>query len=220
MTNKHYQKTLQFYQRRAEKNDGRYDPARSLPLWAQQKVRRLALAFLAEEKIKPNEEILDAGCAKGDFTQMVTLLYPWARLLGVDFSPSMIKLARQEKRRIKNLRFEQGNLLKLNLPAKKFSVTFCLDALHHVMPADLKKTLAGLAKVTEKILIIEIKNKGLAKKITKKLGGLRSIKIYETTSGQVSKNLAQYGFKLVKEKPVLAVKLISPMSVLKFKRIK
>lgn len=216
----HYQKTFEFYQKRAEKKNGQYDPPRSLPLWAQQKVRRLALEFLAEEKIKPNDEILDAGCAKGDFARMIASRYPWARLLGIDFSYSMIKLARQEKQEIKNLRFRYGNLLNPNLSAQRFSATFCLDVLHHIIPSDLKKTLTGLARVTEKILIIEIKNKGLAKKITKKIGGLRSIQIYETTTQEVSKILKQSGFVLKKERPILGLKFLSPISILKFKKIK
>jgi demethylmenaquinone methyltransferase/2-methoxy-6-polyprenyl-1,4-benzoquinol methylase len=54
------------------------------------------LKFLAlkELDIKPRTMILDLCCGSGDITKLVTKFYPRTKIIGVDFSSNMIKLAK------------------------------------------------------------------------------------------------------------------------------
>lgn len=47
-----------------------------------------------ELKIKPRSNILDLCCGTGDFTRIIKKFYPRSKVIGLDFSPKMIKLAK------------------------------------------------------------------------------------------------------------------------------
>ena len=54
--------------------------------------------FLAirELHIKPRTIGLDLCCGTGDFTGIISKFYPRAKIIGLDFSPKMLKLAKQK----------------------------------------------------------------------------------------------------------------------------
>jgi demethylmenaquinone methyltransferase/2-methoxy-6-polyprenyl-1,4-benzoquinol methylase len=54
------------------------------------------LKFLAlkELEIAPRTMILDLCCGSGDITKLVTKFYPRAKIIGLDFSANMLKLAK------------------------------------------------------------------------------------------------------------------------------
>lgn len=56
------------------------------------------LKFLAlkELNIQPRTMILDLCCGTGDFTKLITKFYPRAKVIGLDFSQEMLKLAKQK----------------------------------------------------------------------------------------------------------------------------
>ena len=51
---------------------------------------------LRELNIKPRSIILDICCGTGDFTKLITKIYPRTRVIGVDFSENMLKLAKHK----------------------------------------------------------------------------------------------------------------------------
>lgn len=54
-------------------------------------IKLLALKAL---DIKPRAMVLDICCGTGDFTQLVQKFYPRAKIIGIDFSQNMLKLAK------------------------------------------------------------------------------------------------------------------------------
>ena len=54
-------------------------------------IKFLALKTL---EIKPRAMVLDICCGTGDFTQLVQKFYPRAKIIGIDFSQNMLKLAK------------------------------------------------------------------------------------------------------------------------------
>lgn len=213
----HYLVTNKFFEQRVKNSAGRYHPAKSPTAWAQRRIKTIALNLTKRSDIRPSEKILDAGCAYGLFTGELGVQFKTADIVGIDFSPGMIRLAK-ENVKLPNVSFYKADLLKLNFQPKVFEITFCLDTLHHILPADLEKVLIALARVTRKELILEIKNRGLAKRITKRLGRLRSINIYETKKKNVNNIMNKAGFRLVGVKPILGVEAISPITLLRFIR--
>lgn len=51
---------------------------------------------LKELNIQPRTMILDLCCGTGDFTKLITKFYPRAKVIGLDFSQEMLKLAKQK----------------------------------------------------------------------------------------------------------------------------
>ena len=67
--------------------------------------------------IKPNSMILDACCGTGDFSKIISKFYPSAKIIGLDFSAQMIKLAKQKNP--KNV-FIQGDCTNLPFGENEF----------------------------------------------------------------------------------------------------
>jgi demethylmenaquinone methyltransferase/2-methoxy-6-polyprenyl-1,4-benzoquinol methylase len=49
---------------------------------------------LRELEIKPRTMILDLCCGSGDITKLITKFYPRVKIIGIDFSRNMLKLAK------------------------------------------------------------------------------------------------------------------------------
>jgi demethylmenaquinone methyltransferase/2-methoxy-6-polyprenyl-1,4-benzoquinol methylase len=56
------------------------------------------LRYLAirELKIEPRSNVLDTCCGTGDFVKIIKRLSPKTKVIGLDFSPKMVKLAKQK----------------------------------------------------------------------------------------------------------------------------
>ncbi len=81
--------------------------------------------------IPASSRILDAGCGTGQFALLLGLKD--RRVLGVDFSQASLDKAEHLRRRlrIENTRFQQADLLDLDLPPASFDYVFCNGVLHH-----------------------------------------------------------------------------------------
>jgi demethylmenaquinone methyltransferase/2-methoxy-6-polyprenyl-1,4-benzoquinol methylase len=51
---------------------------------------------LKELEIQPRTNLLDLCCGTGDFTKLILKFYPRAKVIGLDFSKEMLKLAKQK----------------------------------------------------------------------------------------------------------------------------
>lgn len=69
-------------------------------------------------------QILDIGCATGDFLYYLSQKYPKASLTGMDVVPELLKVAERE---VKNCNFIKGDIRKISqLPKKKFDIIFMM----------------------------------------------------------------------------------------------
>ena len=77
------------------------------------------IKFLAirELEIKPRSNVLDLCCGTGDFTKIIRKFYPRSKVIGLDFSPEMVKLAK-----LKNPKgtFIQGDCTGLPFGEREF----------------------------------------------------------------------------------------------------
>lgn len=62
------------------------------------------------------QDILDLCCGTADWTVMLAHRFIHAKVIGVDFSQEMLKLAQQKvaKSKVTNITLESGNAMKLN----------------------------------------------------------------------------------------------------------
>lgn len=84
---------------------------------------------------------LDVGCGTGTLTRR--LAERAGRALGIDFSPGMIRLARERSIGLANLEFREADLLEIELPPESFDVIASVATLHHVPLAPALERLGG-----------------------------------------------------------------------------
>lgn len=137
-----------------------------------------------EEYLQNGKAVLDIGCGNGFSMLHFTQTFPKARFLGIDYSPLMIKYAKQnlgEKPKLKKrVSFEIGDVLKLSeLPlfgGKKFDFIVSERCLINLLDWPQQKQallqMKKLLKKNGKIILCENTQEGLGRlnQLRKKFG--------------------------------------------------
>ena len=105
------------------------------------------------EKKRPgfwqSAKVMEAGCGTGNTLNHLAEIFPKASFQGVDLTPASLEKAQEKARsmELKNIKFQQENILKLDLEEKKFDVILCIGVLHHTadMMEGIKRLKAHLA---------------------------------------------------------------------------
>ncbi len=105
------------------------------------------------EKKRPDfwrsAKVMEAGCGTGNTLNHLAEIFPKATFLGVDLTPASLQKAKKkaENMRLQNIKFQQENILKLDLEEKKFDVILCIGVLHHTadMAQGIRRLKAHLA---------------------------------------------------------------------------
>jgi trans-aconitate methyltransferase len=118
--------------KRSEWNAELYDDKHSF-VW------KMAAGLLELLEAKPGERILDLGCGTGHLTEIIAA--SGAKVVGVDRSPDMIRLARE---RYPGLQFAVMDARKMAF-AEPFDAVFSNATLHWIK--EPKRVVAGIAKV-------------------------------------------------------------------------
>jgi ubiquinone/menaquinone biosynthesis C-methylase UbiE len=162
--------------------------------------------------------LLDAGCGRGDFTLSLASRYPGLRqILGCDFSPELLELARTGASGDARVRFRDGDLTELPFAAASVDVTVCLNVLHHVNPQALSVALGELARVTTRVLLLEIKN-ARSPYFRLHSGRVEGVAVFPTGVRQVRAALGPLGFELVRRRGIFGLEWLSPLVLLQFER--
>ena len=222
----HYNNTKEFFDSAAIEKKGFYDAKTKEKLrhsGYQLNIRKKILELFKKLKTPNN---LDVGCGIGDFTIELAKNYPNLSLVGIDFSKEAIKLAKNNSRYLKNIKFDVQNILSLKFKDKSFDTVFCINTLHHIKKEDLRIALKELTKISKNNIILEIKNNNnfYYKYIKTGFGTydpkIINLNVYPTTARIVKKILREFDFKLIKTIPLFGFSFLSPILVLYFKRIK
>ena len=107
--------------------------------------------------IPQSSSILDIGCGPGSITRGFAKLAPKAHVIGVDISEAQVQLATElsESHQLKNLTFQQANILKLPFPDASFDFIFAQTVLAHV--SELKTAFAEVKRVLKPNGVFAIK---------------------------------------------------------------
>lgn len=93
------------------------------------------LRITAEEIPQHAKSILDLGAGGGNLTAELLKRFPRAKITLFDFSKEMLNYARRRFRGKKDLRYIEGDLLKLNL-GKKYDAAVSSMAIHHLLTSE------------------------------------------------------------------------------------
>lgn len=83
-------------------------------------------------------KILDVGCGAGHLTAYLKIKTD-SQIIGVDFSPEMIKNC---QRQYPHIKFLKAGAEKLPFPEKSFDAVLCASLLHHLKPEGLLEPAA------------------------------------------------------------------------------
>jgi SAM-dependent methyltransferase len=89
------------------------------------------------------EAALEIGCGKGEFSRR--LAERSERVLALDLSPEMIRIAREHSPRVSRIEFQIADVMKYDLPPEAFDCIATIATLHHLpLRAALLKMKAAL----------------------------------------------------------------------------
>ena len=134
--------------------------------WAQELIPKL--------RLKGDEALLDVGCGDGKITVEIAKALPNGRVVGVDSSPEMVKLAQSTfpKEANANLSFELMDAKKLTFQ-RMFDIAFSNAALHWIV--DQAAVLQGVQRSLKAggRLLFQMAGRGNAKDVIDVLDELR-----------------------------------------------
>lgn len=104
---------------------------------------RMVLKRFAEEN-RDRGLVADLGCGPGQTTQFLAGA-GLTQLLGIDLSPELIAIARQQAG--DSLKFEVGNMMELAYPAEAFGGVVAFYAIVHFSPEELALALREVYRV-------------------------------------------------------------------------
>ncbi|MBM4109186.1 MAG: bifunctional demethylmenaquinone methyltransferase/2-methoxy-6-polyprenyl-1,4-benzoquinol methylase UbiE [Phycisphaerae bacterium] len=115
-------------------------------LWRDQAWRRFAVRAA---DVRPGDRVLDVACGTGDLAE-VFAAGPAAEVVGLDFTPQMLDVARARRNRLNHARarklaYVEGDALALPFPDASFDVVSIAFGLRNV--ADPARALAEFARV-------------------------------------------------------------------------
>ncbi len=156
-----------------------------------------------EEILKNDKQIenaIDIGCGMGNFILELIYSKQFKKIYGIDFLKETFDIAREDKKHFGDIYFIQANLLSLPLKNRSFDLTVCLNVLHHIHKDDFVLAINELARITNKYLMIEIRNKNnfleflYEKILLPKL--YKNLPQFTNSIGEVNSLMKQYGFGL------------------------
>jgi len=78
--------------------------------------------------------LLDCGCGPGTITLDLAELVSPGKVIGIDISPAQIEVAKslQIQRKLRNIRFELGDVNKLKFPSESFDIVFAHGVIEYL----------------------------------------------------------------------------------------
>jgi len=110
--------------------------------------------FLLRHVPSPCRESLDIGCGTGGFSRL--LAKSSERVLALDLSPNMIRIARERSASFPNIDFQVADVLTRELPAEKFDCIATVATLHHLPMTEVLPKIKRALKVNGVLLILDL----------------------------------------------------------------
>jgi len=110
--------------------------------------------FLLRHLPGRRDAALEVGCGTGAFAR--ALAEHFGRVLAIDLSPEMIRLARARSRGIPNVEYRQADLRGASLPAASFDCIATLATLHHLPLHEALETLAAALRPGGVLLVLDL----------------------------------------------------------------
>lgn len=97
---------------------------------------------------------LDVGCGTGVFTRL--LAQRSERVLALDLSPEMLRIARQRSTAYPQIEYLQANVMEYQLPGESFDCIASIATLHHMALPDVLPILKAALKPGGTLLVLDL----------------------------------------------------------------
>ncbi|MEI7690062.1 MAG: class I SAM-dependent methyltransferase [bacterium] len=127
------------------------------------------LDILKALNLDVGHKILDAGCGTGNFEKFLAEHESEIEIIGLDFSNKMIKRAKKNCRKFKNVSFQRANLRKkIDFEKSSFDRITCINALFTINENDLVlKEFYRLLKPGGRVVIADPRPDSTMKEVIK-----------------------------------------------------
>jgi ubiquinone/menaquinone biosynthesis C-methylase UbiE len=113
--------------------------------------------------LQAGEQVLDAGCGTGLLLQQMAIsVGDKGQVVGLDYSPDMLDMARHRCLNLANVELQQGSVEQLDFESDSFDAVSCTQTLLYVKPVET--ALAEIHRVLKpygRVAIIETDWRGL-----------------------------------------------------------
>lgn len=110
--------------------------------------------FLLRHVPTPCRASLEIGCGAGAFSRL--LAKSSERVLALDLSPNMIRVAAERSARFPNIDFRVADVLALELPAESFDCVATIATLHHLPPAEALPKIKRALRVGGVLIVLDL----------------------------------------------------------------
>lgn len=108
--------------------------------------------------VKPGDRVLDLGCGSGWATRLVAKRFHPKKMVGIDISDEMVRLAAEQSKGIANIEFKQGAAEKIPLPDSSVDKIFSIESFYYWpdQKAGLKEAKRVLAPGGKLFILINL----------------------------------------------------------------
>ncbi len=110
--------------------------------------------FLLKQLPSHCENVLDIGCGIGTFSRL--LAKRAVRVVAIDLSPNMIKVAKQRSTQYPNIDFQVADILKWEFPTEQFDAIVSIATVHHLPLPLLLPNLKTALKPGGQLVILDL----------------------------------------------------------------
>ena len=103
-------------------------------------------------------EALDVGCGTGAFARLLAERADY--VLGLDFSPQMIRLAREYSRQYPNAEFQVADATTWTFPRERFDCIASIATFHHLPFEEMLAKMRDALRVGGVLLILDLYETG------------------------------------------------------------
>jgi len=160
----HYELTKKYFRKSATFKEGYYTTKNTEELKQQIRKRDMLDIYSSslDEILQNNSEsksVIDVGCGMGNFTLELVNRKQFKKIVGIYFLKETLRLACENTKLFERATLIEGDLLNIPFNDRSFDITICLNVLHHIHVKDFSNAIQELARITNKYLILEIRNK-------------------------------------------------------------
>ncbi len=97
---------------------------------------------------------LDIGCGTGAFARLLARRSD--RVLALDLSPQMIRIAKERSKQYPNIDFQVADAMTWEFPTEQFNCVASIATLHHLPIEETLSKMAGALKINGTLIILDL----------------------------------------------------------------
>jgi ubiquinone/menaquinone biosynthesis C-methylase UbiE len=110
--------------------------------------------YLLQHIPSPCQNGLEIGCGTGAFSRL--LAERSDKVLALDLSPEMIRIAREHSKQFSNIDFQVADVTSREFPAEGFDCIVTIATLHHLPMTEMLLKLKAALKVGGRLLVLDL----------------------------------------------------------------